>query len=78
MAARQGVATRQSLHGQGDRPEQRREFVRQGNETTPLKRNGTVDEVAAAVRFLAADATFTTNVELAVDGGFAQGLGAAH
>lgn len=58
--------------------EQRREFERQGNETTPLGRNGTVDEVAAAALFLAADATFTTNVELAVDGGFAQGLPVGH
>lgn len=58
--------------------EQRREFERQGDETTPLRRNGTVEEVAAAALFLAADATFTTNVELPVDGGFAQGLGSAH
>ncbi|WP_218157555.1 SDR family oxidoreductase [Saccharopolyspora shandongensis] len=41
----------------------------------PLRRNGTVEEVAAAALFLAESATFTTNVELAVDGGFAQGLG---
>ncbi|NYI04839.1 SDR family oxidoreductase [Allostreptomyces psammosilenae] len=58
--------------------EERREFERQGEESTPLRRNGTVEEVAAAALFLAADATFTTNVELAVDGGFAQGLPAAH
>ncbi|MDI3423756.1 SDR family oxidoreductase [Streptomyces luteolus] len=58
--------------------EQRREFEQQGDESTPLGRNGTVEEVAAASLFLAADATFTTNVELAVDGGFAQGLVAAH
>ncbi|TDC08760.1 SDR family oxidoreductase [Nonomuraea longispora] len=55
--------------------EQRREFERQGDISTPLKRIGTVEEVARAALFLAADATFTTNVELAVDGGFAQGLG---
>ncbi|MFD3840203.1 SDR family oxidoreductase [Streptomyces sp. NPDC058642] len=58
--------------------EQRREFEEQGDRTTPLQRNGTVDEVAAASLFLAAEATFTTNVEFAVDGGFAQGLVAAH
>ncbi|MEV2253831.1 SDR family oxidoreductase [Streptomyces sp. NPDC050147] len=58
--------------------EQRREFEQQGDKSTPLGRNGTVEEVAAASLFLAADATFTTNVELAVDGGFAQGLVAAH
>ncbi|ADB33088.1 short-chain dehydrogenase/reductase SDR [Kribbella flavida DSM 17836] len=55
--------------------EERREFERQGDESTPLRRNGTVEEVAAAALFLAEQATFTTNVELAVDGGFAQGLG---
>jgi NAD(P)-dependent dehydrogenase (short-subunit alcohol dehydrogenase family) len=55
--------------------EQRREFERQGDESTPLRRTGTVEEVAAAALFLAEQATFTTNVELAVDGGFAQGLG---
>ncbi|NBF00586.1 SDR family oxidoreductase [Nonomuraea sp. KC401] len=57
---------------------ERREFEQQGSETTPLKRNGTVEEVAAAALFLAADATFTTNVEFPVDGGFAQGLSSAH
>lgn len=55
--------------------EQRREFERQGDESTPLRRMGTVEEVAAAALFLAETATFTTNVELAVDGGLAQGLG---
>ncbi|GAB2631596.1 SDR family oxidoreductase [Nocardia goodfellowii] len=54
--------------------QEREEFVRQGHESTPLQRTGTVEEVATAALFLAADATFTTNVELAVDGGFAQGL----
>ncbi|MDQ0110740.1 SDR family oxidoreductase [Paenibacillus harenae] len=48
--------------------------MKQGDEITPLKRHGSVEEVAAAALFLAADATFTTGVELAVDGGFAQGL----
>lgn len=58
--------------------EERREFEEQGSQTTPLKRNGTVEEVAAAALFLAADATFSTNVEFPVDGGFAQGLSGAH
>ncbi|MFC5151294.1 SDR family oxidoreductase [Streptomyces amakusaensis] len=57
--------------------EERAAFERQGDETTPLQRIGTPEEVAAAL-FLASDATFTTNVELPVDGGFAQGLAAAH
>ncbi|WP_030565584.1 SDR family oxidoreductase [Streptomyces aureocirculatus] len=58
--------------------EERREFEEQGSQTTPLRRNGTVEEVAAAALFLAADATFSTNVEFPVDGGFAQGLSGAH
>lgn len=37
-----------------------------------MKRHGTVDEVARAVLFLAFEATFTTGVELPVDGGLAQ------
>ncbi|MFE3446479.1 SDR family NAD(P)-dependent oxidoreductase [Nocardia sp. NPDC059180] len=55
--------------------EQRAEFIRDGKETTPMGRPGTVDEVASAALYLAADATFTTGTELIVDGGFAQGLG---
>lgn len=43
-----------------------------------VKRNGTVEEVATAALVLATDATFATNVELAVDGGFAQGLVGTH
>ncbi|WP_329079518.1 MULTISPECIES: SDR family oxidoreductase [unclassified Streptosporangium] len=58
--------------------EERAQFEKQGNEMTPLQRNGTIEEVATAALFLAFDATFTTNVELAVDGGFAQGLTASH
>ncbi|MFE7134104.1 SDR family oxidoreductase [Streptomyces sp. NPDC057638] len=57
-------------------PEQRAEFVEEGNRATPMGRAGTSEEVAAAALFLAAEATFSTNVELAVDGGFAQGLSA--
>jgi NAD(P)-dependent dehydrogenase (short-subunit alcohol dehydrogenase family) len=54
--------------------QQRAEFVRDGKETTPMGRPGTVDEVASAALYLAG-ATFTTGTELIVDGGFAQGLG---
>ncbi|MFI8423429.1 SDR family oxidoreductase [Streptomyces sp. NPDC085479] len=56
--------------------EQRAEFIEEGNASTPMGRGGTVEEVAAAALYLAVDATFTTGVELAVDGGFGQGLGA--
>ena len=41
-----------------------------------MKRHGSADEVARAALFLAFDATFTTGVELPVDGGLAQ-IGAA-
>jgi NAD(P)-dependent dehydrogenase (short-subunit alcohol dehydrogenase family) len=41
-------------------------------EQVPMKRVGNVDEVAAAVEFLAFDATFTTGAELPVDGGQSQ------
>jgi NAD(P)-dependent dehydrogenase (short-subunit alcohol dehydrogenase family) len=43
-----------------------------GDEITPMKRHGTVKEAARAALFLAFDATFTTGVELPVDGGLAQ------
>lgn len=56
--------------------EQRAEFIEQGNESTPMGRGGTVEEVAAAALYLAVEATFTTGAELTVDGGFGQGLGA--
>ena len=38
----------------------------------PMKRFGTSDEIAKAILFLAFDATFTTGVELPVDGGWSQ------
>ncbi|WP_171171860.1 SDR family NAD(P)-dependent oxidoreductase [Streptomyces sp. I05A-00742] len=39
----------------------------------PMRRPGTVDEVARAALFLAAEATYTTGAELAVDGGLGPG-----
>jgi NAD(P)-dependent dehydrogenase (short-subunit alcohol dehydrogenase family) len=53
---------------------QRAGFQELGDNITPMRRHGTADEVARAVLFLGLDATFTTGVELAVDGGLAQGL----
>jgi Dehydrogenases with different specificities (related to short-chain alcohol dehydrogenases) len=50
-------------------PEERAEVMKLGDQVTPMKRHGTPDEVARAALFLAADATFTTGFELAVDGG---------
>ncbi len=41
-------------------------------EMIPMKRFGTSEEIAKAVLFLAFDATFTTGVELPVDGGWSQ------
>ncbi|WP_437493638.1 SDR family oxidoreductase [Sorangium sp. So ce1014] len=43
-----------------------------------MKRIGTFEEVARAVLFLAFEATFTTGVELPVDGGLGQGIVAPH
>jgi NAD(P)-dependent dehydrogenase (short-subunit alcohol dehydrogenase family) len=54
-------------------PESERAQLRKlGDELTPMKRHGSADEVARAALFLAFDATFTTGVELPVDGGLAQ------
>lgn len=52
--------------------EERAALKKLGDEITPMKRHGTSDEVARAALFLAFDATFTTGVELPVDGGLAQ------
>ncbi|MEV1171378.1 SDR family oxidoreductase [Nonomuraea sp. NPDC049784] len=38
----------------------------------PMRRFGTLDEIATAASFLAFDATYTAGVELAVDGGVTQ------
>jgi NAD(P)-dependent dehydrogenase (short-subunit alcohol dehydrogenase family) len=38
----------------------------------PMRRFGTLDEIATAAAFLAFDATYTAGVELAVDGGVTQ------
>jgi len=45
---------------------------RQVAETNPMKRIGRPEEVAAAVCFLAFEATYTTGAELAIDGGSTQ------
>jgi NAD(P)-dependent dehydrogenase (short-subunit alcohol dehydrogenase family) len=39
---------------------------------SPMKRLGTVEEVAVAVEFLALHATYTTGAELPIDGGWSQ------
>jgi NAD(P)-dependent dehydrogenase (short-subunit alcohol dehydrogenase family) len=44
-------------------------FIAGAKTRIPLGRTGTVDEVAAAALYLAADATYTTGAELFVDGG---------
>jgi NAD(P)-dependent dehydrogenase (short-subunit alcohol dehydrogenase family) len=46
--------------------------IGQMTEAVPMKRFGKAEEVAKAVLFLAFDATFTTGVELPVDGGWSQ------
>ncbi|SHE96241.1 SDR family oxidoreductase [Streptoalloteichus hindustanus] len=52
--------------------EGKEELRRLGDEITPMRRHGSMEEVAAAAMFLAFDATFTTAVKLPVDGGLAQ------
>lgn len=52
--------------------EEREHFEQLGDALTPMRRHGTAEEVAQAVLFLAFDATFTTGVKLAVDGGLGQ------
>lgn len=44
----------------------------QMRDAVPMKRFGTPEEVAKAVLFLAFDATYTTGLELPVDGGWSQ------
>ena len=48
---------------------ERAELLAEGDRITPLGRNGAPREVAAAALFLAFEATFTTGIELTVDGG---------
>lgn len=55
-------------------PEEQAEFRRIGDAVTPMGRHGTVEEVARAVLYLGFEATFTTGIELVVDGGLNQRL----
>ncbi len=50
-------------------PQAREEFSRIGDDATPMKRHGTMDEIAGAALSLAFDATFSTGAELPIDGG---------
>jgi NAD(P)-dependent dehydrogenase (short-subunit alcohol dehydrogenase family) len=50
-------------------PAQRAEVSALGDAVTPMRRHGTMDEVARAALFLGFEATFCTGIELAVDGG---------
>jgi NAD(P)-dependent dehydrogenase (short-subunit alcohol dehydrogenase family) len=50
-------------------PAQKDNFIEGAKTRIPLGRTGTTVEVAAAALYLAADATYTTGVELFVDGG---------
>jgi len=47
----------------------RAELLAEGDRATPLGRNGSPEEVARAALYLAFEATFTTGLELKVDGG---------
>jgi NAD(P)-dependent dehydrogenase (short-subunit alcohol dehydrogenase family) len=44
-------------------------LLEEGDKATPMGRNGSPEEVARAALYLAFDATFTTGLELKVDGG---------
>ena len=55
-------------------PEEQAEFRKIGDAVTPMGRHGTVEEVARAVLYLGFEATFTTGIELVVDGGLNQRL----
>ncbi|GAA2848361.1 SDR family oxidoreductase [Nonomuraea rubra] len=48
------------------------EFKAERVADNPMRRFGTLDEIATAAAFLAFDATYTAGVELAVDGGVTQ------
>lgn len=50
-------------------PQQRAAIAEMGDAMTPMRRHGTVDEIARAAMFLGFDASFCTGIELAVDGG---------
>ena len=52
--------------------EAREAFRAERTASNPMKRYGTVDEYAKAAAFLAFDATYTSGIELAVDGGETQ------
>jgi NAD(P)-dependent dehydrogenase (short-subunit alcohol dehydrogenase family) len=54
--------------------EERAVFEKIGDDITPMKRHGSVEEIARAVLFLAFDATFTTGTEITVDGGLTEVL----
>jgi NAD(P)-dependent dehydrogenase (short-subunit alcohol dehydrogenase family) len=49
--------------------EERAQMEALGDQVTPMKRHGTMEEIARAVLFLGFEATFTTGTELTVDGG---------
>ena len=48
------------------------QFKAERTASNPMRRYGTAEEFARAAAFLAFDATYTTGVELAVDGGDTQ------
>lgn len=48
---------------------ERAELLAEGDKLTPMGRNGSPQEVARAALYLAFEATFTTGLELKVDGG---------
>jgi NAD(P)-dependent dehydrogenase (short-subunit alcohol dehydrogenase family) len=57
------------LDKNGFPPAQKQAFIEGAKTRIPMGRTGTLEEVAAAALYLAADATFTTGAELFIDGG---------
>lgn len=57
------------LDRNGYSPEERADYIASTSTRIPLGRMGAPEEVAKAVLFMSADATFTTGAELMVDGG---------
>lgn len=52
--------------------EERQGLMAMGDQVTPMQRHGTPEEIARAALFLAFEATFTTGIDLPVDGGLSQ------
>jgi NAD(P)-dependent dehydrogenase (short-subunit alcohol dehydrogenase family) len=64
-----GFISTPTLGMAGLTPQEREQFARIGDDATPMRRHGTMEEIARAALFLAFEATYSTGIELPVDGG---------